>query len=110
MPTIVVPTWAPVFIRGQSVSINFTFRDEDGALFDFDSAEIVVTPVGSAEFTWDSGSGALVNTSTGVYRLTVSAIDTAAYTWSNGVYRWSCVLLGEELPCLFEGRIFVKDC
>jgi hypothetical protein len=111
MASETVASWTPVIVKGGVFQKTITVTDEAGAPITLNSAEIVVTPNGASPFSWTQGNGKFTNASPGVYDLALTAVDTAAYSWTSGKYRLSVTdNVGDPNPCLIEGLIFAKDC
>ena len=106
-----VAAWTPVITKGAVYQKTITLTDENGTPVTLMSAEIDVTPNGATSFAWTQGNGKFTNVSAGVYFLDLTAVDTAALTWTSGRYRLSIVdNSSNPNPCLIEGLIFAKDC
>ena len=110
MATRGVSSWTAVIVRGGVFQKTFILTDDVGAPITLDSAQINVTPNGSAAFSWTQANGKFTNVSPGVYDLDLTASDTTALVWDSGVYDMAVVESGDANPCLIHGLIFVSDC
>ncbi len=111
MSTQIVAAWTPVIVKGGVYVKEIAITDENGAPVVLLSAEIDVTPNGSAAIQWTQGNGLFTNVSDGVYLLSLDEAYTTALDWASGRYRLSVVDdSGDANPCLIEGLIFAKNC
>lgn len=107
---IEVASFTIVLVRGAVYQKTFTIRDDSGVLVTLDSAQINVTPVDAASFSWTQANGKFTNASPGVYDLDLTAANTQSYSWSNATYQMAVVESSDANPCLIEGLVFVKNC
>src|SRR6266498_6035608 len=84
-----IAAWVPSITKGEVFQKDFAFTDANGDPIAYTDFAIVVTPIGASPFTWNVANGQVTFISTGVYRLSVTDTETAAYTWSSGKYRLS---------------------
>lgn len=111
MSSEIVASWTPVIVKGGVYQKTFELTDDSGAPLTLISAQIDVTPNGAAAFSWTQANGKFTNVSPGVYNLALTAVDTAAFTWTSGRYKLAVVdSAGDANPCLIEGIIFAKAC
>lgn len=113
MATQTVAAYTPVIKKGAVFRQTFIITDEDTGLpVTLNSAQIDVFPNGAAaDFSWTQANGKFTNVSAGVYDLFLTAVETAALTWTSGRYRMNVVDQdGDENPCFIENLIFAEDC
>jgi hypothetical protein len=113
MPPQQVPNWTPTILKGELFKKEFAFTDVNGAPIAYTSFVITVTSLadGSTLATWDTGGGFVTFVSTGVYQLLLTAVQTAAISWTQAKYRLSLVDPDSNvIPCLIENLIFARDC
>jgi hypothetical protein len=105
-----IASWQQVIIKGDTYAKTMIFRDEDGALITWDTAEIVVSPNGADDFSWTTGNGRFVNSAPGTYDIALTSSYTHDFTWESGTYRVSVTLGSAVYQCYVEGLIFAKSC
>jgi hypothetical protein len=106
-----ISAWTPMIVKGEQFSKQFTFTDANGDPIAYTDFEIIVTPQGAAQFTWNVANGQVTFVSTGVYSLLVDDTETATYTWTEGKYKLSLTDPNSQpIPCLIENLIFARDC